>query len=289
MDCKIDPGLYAIGDAGPDSPVLVTANYKPTFDLVRKSCHLFDAWLLVLDTKGINVWCAAGKGTFGTNELVRQIELTGLADIVNHRKLILPQLGAPGIAAHLVKQQSGFKAIYGPVRAKDIETFIGHGFKASEPMRTMGFPLKDRISLIPLELVQALKYLPVLMALWMVIRLLTGQLFVQTLGYDLLMTLTAFLTGTVFFQILLPWLPFRSFAANGALAGIIFLYATSLLLNQFEWMHFLILVPVVSFFALNFTGATPITSLSGVEKEIKYSVPVMLISAVTGLIMAFLP
>jgi len=30
-------------------------------------------WILILDTKGVNVWCAAGKGTFGTEELVFRI------------------------------------------------------------------------------------------------------------------------------------------------------------------------------------------------------------------------
>jgi CO dehydrogenase/acetyl-CoA synthase gamma subunit (corrinoid Fe-S protein) len=70
----------------------------------------------VLDTQGINVWCAAGKGTFGTDELVHRIEATQLHDVVRHRVLILPQLGAPGVAAHDVKKRSGFTIEYGPVR-----------------------------------------------------------------------------------------------------------------------------------------------------------------------------
>jgi hypothetical protein len=39
------------------------------------------------DTKGINVWCAAWKGTFGTEELIRRIETSGLAAVVSHRTL----------------------------------------------------------------------------------------------------------------------------------------------------------------------------------------------------------
>ena len=58
----VEPGLYAMGDPGPDSPVLATANYKLTFDHLRRAIRGRDAWILVLDTKGINVWCAAGKG-----------------------------------------------------------------------------------------------------------------------------------------------------------------------------------------------------------------------------------
>ena len=75
-----------------------------------------DAWILVLDTNGVNVWCAAGKGTFGTDELIRRIEATGLPEIVSHNRVIVPQLGGPGVAAHEVRKRSGFRVVYGPVR-----------------------------------------------------------------------------------------------------------------------------------------------------------------------------
>ena len=70
MNYMVPPGLYALGRPTPDAPVLVTANYKMSFDIVRKAMAGHSAWLLVLETFGINVWCAAGKGTFGTEELV---------------------------------------------------------------------------------------------------------------------------------------------------------------------------------------------------------------------------
>ena len=94
----MEPGLYALGAPAPDSPVFVSANYTLSFDALRSALRGIDGYLLVLDTKGINVWCAAGKGTFGTDELVARIEATRLAEVVRHRRLILPQLGAPGVA-----------------------------------------------------------------------------------------------------------------------------------------------------------------------------------------------
>ena len=78
MDYKVDPGLYALGNPNPQSPVFVTANYKMSFDALREALENLASWILVLDTKGINVWCAAGKGTFGTEELVRRVQATGL-------------------------------------------------------------------------------------------------------------------------------------------------------------------------------------------------------------------
>jgi hypothetical protein len=85
MEYAVDPGLYALGNPDSNSPVFVSANYKMSFDELRRSLPGRDAWILVLDTDGINVWCAAGKGTFGTDELVRRIETTDLKKIVCHR------------------------------------------------------------------------------------------------------------------------------------------------------------------------------------------------------------
>ena len=134
MRYTVEPGLYALGSPSDDSPVLVTANYKMSFDRLRQALPGLNAWLLVLDTQGINVWCAAGKGTFGTTELVKRIESSGLSRVVSHRNLILPQLSGPGIAAHEVKKLSGFKVIYGPIRATDLPAFMEAGLKATPEM-----------------------------------------------------------------------------------------------------------------------------------------------------------
>ena len=76
---RVEPGLFRLGNPTPDSAVFASANYTLSFDALRSALAGTDAWILVLDTKGINVWCAAGKGTFGTEELVRKITETRLA------------------------------------------------------------------------------------------------------------------------------------------------------------------------------------------------------------------
>ena len=157
MNFKVEPGLYSVGNPDSSSPVLVTANYKMSFDSLRKELNGLDAWILVLDTKGINVWCAAGKGTFGTRELINRIAIVQLEKVVSHKTLILPQLGAPGISAHEVSKYSGFKVIYGPVKAKDVKEFINSGMKATAEMRTVKFSAYDRLVLTPVELVSTFK------------------------------------------------------------------------------------------------------------------------------------
>ena len=154
-DHRVTPGLYALGTPTADSPVFVTANYTLSFDALRTALHGINGYVLVLNTYGINVWCAAGKGTFGTDELVKRLEITGLAGVVKHRKLILPQLGAPNISPVEVKKQTGFSVEYGPVRADDLPAFL-ENHKASPEMRKVQFTLWDRIVLIPVELVHTL-------------------------------------------------------------------------------------------------------------------------------------
>ena len=158
MRYRVNPGLYAVGNPTLESQVLVSANYKLSLDHLRSNLGGVDAWIMVLDTKGVNVWCAAGKGTFGTDEIIRRIESTNLPEIVSHNVLIVPQLGAPGVAAHEVRKRSGFRVVYGPVRAKDIPAFLEAKMKATPEMRQVQFNLLDRIAIIPVELFHWAKY-----------------------------------------------------------------------------------------------------------------------------------
>ena len=289
MNYSIRPGLYGIGNPNSDSLVFVSANYKLSFDMLRKELDGLDAWILVLDTKGINVWCAAGKGTFGTDELVRRIEDTGLAKVISHRTLILPQLGAPGVAAHEVTKRSKFKVIYGPVRASDIKAFFKAGNKATPEMRRVRFTFRDRMILTLMELVQPFKYFAMIAAaLW--ILSIFGLHFFSWRG--LYPYLGAILVGAVLVPALLPWIPGRAFAFKGWLLGIgwaffVNMFQGWILSSSSDWkqatVHFLLLPAISAFLAMSFTGSSTYTSLSGVLKEMRFAVPAILASAVLGL------
>ena len=98
-DYKVEPGLYALNHPQAGSEVLVTANYKLSFDALRSKLAGHNFWILALDTDGVNVWCAAGKRTMGTDNLVAAVKSSGLAKLLSHRRLIAPQLAGPGISA----------------------------------------------------------------------------------------------------------------------------------------------------------------------------------------------
>jgi len=297
MKYSIKPGLFAVGQPNENSPVLVTANYKLTFDALRKELENLNAWILVLDTKGINVWCAAGKGTFGTKELMNRIKKTKLGEIVEHRKLLVPQLGAVGVSAHEVKNISGFKVLYGPVRAKDIPKFIQSGYKATEEMRAVHFNTWDRLVLTPLEFVMGFKYFFIAMVVFFILSGFNSSGFslntmIETGKLSLIALMTAYITGTILAPLFLPILGLRSFAYKGVLMIIpVFIlmfqfvpeFQTISLVEKFSW--FFIMAPISSFFAMNFTGSSTYTSLSGVKKEMRIAVPLQIISFIMGFIL----
>jgi hypothetical protein len=292
---RINPGLYAVGTPGADSDVFVSANYKLSFDALRKSLTDVNGWILVLDTKGINVWCAAGKGTFGTKELVKRINEASLEKIVNHRRIILPQLGATGVAAHKIKEATGFNVHYGPVRASDIKKFITDGYRADKEMRRVTFGFKDRIKLIPNDFVYGKFYLLGSMAVLYLLSTLSGngisfKNFNSEGGPAILMAFLAYFAGIVITPILLPYIPGRLFSLkgffSGALAFLILLAIKTAHSNFLELLSsFLIITAISSFIAMNFTGSSTFTSLSGVKKEMKISIPVQIGFAFTGIVL----
>lgn len=299
MVYRIDPGLYALGNPDDKSPVLVTANYKLSFDSLRAPLHGLQAWILVLDTDGVNVWCAAGKGSFSSEEIVRRIQSSDLTKTVSHRRLIVPQLGAPGVARHEVKAMSGFHVIYGPVNARDLPAFIESGFKATPDMRLKTFSLWERLEVVPVELVGALKIAMIVSPM----VLLTGGLVdaggfwnnLMTHGLSAVVALTAgIISGTVLTPLFLPWLPGRSFALKGFMSGfIVWFFLVSLWgvssANSFpdtEKIAWLLAITGISgYFAMNFTGSSTYTSLSGVKKEMRWAVPVEISTVALGLML----
>ena len=297
MNYAVEPGLYALNRPTDQSPVLVTANYKMSFDSLRQALGDRDAWILVLDTDGINVWCAAGKGTFGTDELVARIKSSGLEQIVAHRRLILPQLSGPGIAAFKVKKLSGFKAVYGPIRTMDLKAFFENGLKATPAMRRKSFPLWERIVLIPVELVAALKPAVFVLAFFFVLGGFggPGDFWTNALNYGLFAVIalaTAILSGAILTPILLPYLPGRAFALKGFILGLLAAVILAFFRNvdfapwsgRLEIMAWFFLVPAVTaFLAMNFTGSSTYTSLSGVKKEMRWAVPLQIGAVVIGL------
>jgi hypothetical protein len=301
MSYSVEPGLYAVGQPGPQSPVLMSANYKLSFDCLRSKLTGLDAWILVIDTKGINVWCSAGKGTFGAEEIVGRVALSRLSEVVSHRTLVVPQLAAPGVAAHEVRKASGFRVVYGPVRAADIPAFLAADMQATPEMRRVKFPLRDRLAVVAVDLVQSALNVVLVAAVLLVLAGLgaDGYSVDRLLGVGIpsaVLFLAVFIAGAVLMPALLPWLPGRALAAKGAWTGLaLFAIAAAL-----SWMigspinnwtggwtatlaWALLVLAMSSYMAMKYTGATTYTSLSGVCREMRVAVPAQAIAFTLGM------
>lgn len=276
----VPPGLYAIGVPKHDSPVLVTSNYKMSYDLVRQTMKNHSVWLLVLETYGINVWCAAGKGTFGTGELVRRIAQSGLEKVVSHRTLLLPIMAAAGVKAIEVKKRTGFEVGFATLRIQDLPQYLENGMRATDRMRELSFTCLERLVLVPMELVIGFKsVLFVGVPLAVFYGFVSGNFSLIRFLTSLALYCVAVLCGTVITPLLLPFLPGRMFAVKGALAGLVVSGTFAVLIGSLSWLEICALgfgmASVSAFYAMNFTGSTPYTSPSGVRREMGLALPVM--------------
>ncbi|MCK5163715.1 MAG: hypothetical protein KAQ72_08365 [Desulfobacula sp.] len=287
----VAPGLYGIGEPDKNCEVIVTANFKLTFDHLRKELNNINAWILVLDTKGINVWCAAGKGTFSTRELVKKIKDSSLEKIVDHKRIIVPQLGATGVSARDVKSKAGFRVVYGPIRASDIPAFLKNNKKADKKMRQVTFNLYERFILTPVEVQIVLKPALFTALILFIISGIGPGIFSFSQAWErgvfsFFALAAGILSGAFITPVLLPFIPSREFALKGIITGSIFATLLLVLISsavngvaEFPAL-FLFSVTISSYLAMNFTGTTPFTSPSGVEKEMKRYIPVQLASLV---------
>lgn len=294
-DYRIAPGLYMVGKPDAQAPVLVSANYKLSFDILRSHLAGIDAWMLVLDTQGINVWCAAGKGTFCAREVAGRVQATGLDKFVAHRRLIVPQLAAAGVSARQVKSMCGFEVVWGPVHAAQIGDFLAAGMKATPAMRKVTFTLRERVELIPVELNHLGRpTLYLLPALFLLSGLGPGFFSIGAAVSRGVAVLAAFIlavtAGTILAPALLPWLPGRAFAVKGAgigaAAGAVLSAGFSGQLARIEMLALtLFIMALSSYLVMNFTGSTPFTSPTGVEKEMRKAIPAQVICALAAVIL----
>jgi SAM-dependent methyltransferase len=193
---KVQPGLYAVGQPGPDSPVLVTGNFDLTVRrLVKGIDGKVDAWLLAANSSGINVWCAAGGGYLTAERVIGAVKASGLHEVVNHHALILPQLCANGVDGWRVRHETGWGVHWGPVRASDIPEYLAAHRQKTDAMRWVQFPLKDRIEMMT-----------VMLGFYGFMLLIAVAIFWRHLLWPVTITMLGL---SYFYAVTLPWLPGR--------------------------------------------------------------------------------
>jgi NAD-dependent dihydropyrimidine dehydrogenase PreA subunit len=143
--CKT--GLVKIGNPGRNAPVLLTGNFRLTVERVRRAVEGIDAYLLIANSGGINVWCAATGGHLTNHDVVSVLKTSGIGKLVDHRQVILPQLAATGIEGKIIREKTGWKVVWGPVYATSIPGFLSRGLEKTLEMRTLRFPWPQRLEM----------------------------------------------------------------------------------------------------------------------------------------------
>jgi NAD-dependent dihydropyrimidine dehydrogenase PreA subunit len=193
--CKV--GLIEIGQPDRHSPVLVTCNYLLTVERVRRALQGVDCYLLVANSRGVNVWCAATGGLFTHHDVVSALKTSGIQERVSHRKVVLPQLAATGVEASELRARAGWEVVWGPVEASDLPGFLGRSGRKLPQEREVSFGWPRRLEMavawaVPVSIVVALALffawraavLPAVSLTWALASLvfLTFPLYARRLG-----------------------------------------------------------------------------------------------------------
>ena len=116
----VEPKLYAVGEVGPESPLLVTTNFSLSYYSVEGEVEAsrVPAYILSVDTEGTSVLTAWASDKFNADTITKAMKKAEVEEKVSHRKLVIP-----GFVAVL---SAGDRGRIGLVRADRPEGGLGH-------------------------------------------------------------------------------------------------------------------------------------------------------------------
>lgn len=294
----IEPGIYQSGNPNKTSPIIVTANYVYTYIKVLRALKGLDAWVLCVDSRGINVWCAARGNDFGNKQLIEAVKATDIENISNKKTLIVPQLSAGGIAAPLIRAEAPdfpYKITYGPVWAKYIPKFLEERpARKPDKMKLAKFTISHRFRAEITHTTFLLRKI----FLWPSIALI--MLFIGLSSIN-----TNWLTGVWIVGELWLWIiitnaiiailfPITNFTRKFIFKGIIFGIINVLLFVGISWLfHYsmpIILLNIIFYFwlaffsSMSFSGYSMATSPREIQDEYPIFSKINMILLIVGII-----
>jgi acetyl-CoA decarbonylase/synthase complex subunit gamma len=261
----IKPGLYYIGEMDENAPLLVTANNFLTVFLLARRLSDKKVRLLIIDTKGINVWCSAGEGSFSSKDIIEKATNCGLLTEKGKVSMILPKLSFAGVKLEELRKH-GINPIIGPLYAKDVPAFLGQDKLENQIYERVHFGLQSRaFTALPTAIQFFYYFLGV---------------YVITLGYappDVIWIAT----GLAFiYPLLFPWLPGKYFSVKGIyLALLVAIVSTYFHYDSVKVQLLLIffLFATSIFIGLSYTGNSAVSNYTSVRKETARFLPVVVI------------
>jgi hypothetical protein len=262
---RIKPGLYYIGEANGKPPIFVTSNNYLTVFLLARRLRNNNIRLLIIDTKGINVWCSAGEGQFSAKEIIGKATECGLLKEKSTINIILPKFSLAGVKLEDLRKHD-ISPIIGPLYAKDVPSFLRQDKLKNQIDDRVNFGLQSRAFTALPTAVQFFYYFL--------------GVYVITLGYvpaDIIWIAT----GLAFiYPLLFSWLPGKLFSVKG-LSLALFVSVVSIFSNYSsveEQLSLIIFIFATSLFiALSYTGNSAVSNYTSVRKETARFLPVIVI------------
>ncbi len=140
-------GVRTIGHPNRESPVFLTGNYDLTVRRVQRALRGIDAYLILANSHGVNVWCASSGGHLGTHQVVTALKIARLETRVVHREVIVPQLAATGVEGKEVRRRTGWIVRFGPADARDIPAYLAAAKEKTQAMRQVVFTWRERLEM----------------------------------------------------------------------------------------------------------------------------------------------
>jgi len=122
---QMDQGIYPINDPSPDSPLLITTNFSLTYFTLAGEVEAskVPTWLLVMDTEGQSVLTSWAAGKFVADAIAVFVKKSGIAEKVNHRKIVIPGYVAQ-ISGELEEELGDWEVVVGVREAADVPRYL---------------------------------------------------------------------------------------------------------------------------------------------------------------------
>jgi acetyl-CoA decarbonylase/synthase complex subunit gamma len=121
---EVDPVLRAVGEPGPDAPLLVTTNFSLSYYSVESEVEAsrVPAYILPIDTEGTSVLTAWAADKFTGEVIAAAVKESEIEDKVSHRKIIIP--GYVAVLSASIKDESGWEVLVGPKEASGLVSYL---------------------------------------------------------------------------------------------------------------------------------------------------------------------
>jgi acetyl-CoA decarbonylase/synthase complex subunit gamma len=120
----VEAKVYKVGDAGPDSPVLVTTNFALTYFTVEGEVEnsKVPAYITSVETGGLGVLNSYADDKLTGETIAKAIKASGILNQVRHKKVIIPGLVA--VLKGELEDEAGCEVVVGPEEAAGLPNFL---------------------------------------------------------------------------------------------------------------------------------------------------------------------